>query len=210
MSRSHDDTKNTKRSVFGTLVRLLAGIASVALVLQTAVTAQLAFDVASIKESQSLDAGGSLRLMPGGGLTARHIPVRTLINVAYHLQPFQVVDAPQWTRERYYDVTARPAGAATREQTFLMLQALLTDRFKLAFHRENRQLDGFALVRAGTGPLGPGLRATSVDCGARATIAPQCRDGEITSSSMRAFGVPIWSVLQLVISEVGAASPRQR
>jgi hypothetical protein len=50
-----------------------------------------------------------------------------------------------------------------------MLQALLVERFKLAFHRESRQVDGFALVRvrvdrsAGPSSVGCGLRESLRD-----------------------------------------------
>jgi uncharacterized protein (TIGR03435 family) len=179
-------------------------LAVVLLAFQCMPSAQLEFDVASIKENKSLDAGGTMRLMPGGGITAQHLPARSYITIAYQLQPFQLIGAPDWTRETYYDITAKPAGSTTREQNFTMLQALLTDRFKLAFHRENRQLDGFALVRMRGDRLGPDLRPSTVDCEKAFATTPRCRGGGITSNTMKAVGVPMWSVLQLVISHVGA------
>jgi uncharacterized protein (TIGR03435 family) len=112
------------------------GLAAILLACQLTPSAQLEFDAASIKESKSLAGGGKLRLMPGGGITAEHVPARSYITIAYDLQPFQLVGAPDWIRDTYYDIVAKPAGAATREQTFAMLQTLLTDRFKLTFHRE--------------------------------------------------------------------------
>jgi uncharacterized protein (TIGR03435 family) len=171
---------------------------------QCMASAQIEFDVASIKENKSLDAGGTMRLMPGGGITAQHLPARSFITIAYSLQPYQLVGAPDWTRETYYDITAKPAGSTTREQNFAMLQALLVDRFKLAFHRENRQLDGFALVRMRRDRLGPDLRPSTVDCEKVFATTPRCRGGGITANTMKGVGVPIWSVLQVVISQVGA------
>lgn len=185
-------------------MRIARWMAAVLVVFQSTPPAQLEFDVASIKENRSLDAGGTMRLMPGGGITAQHLPARSFITIAYQLQPFQLIGAPDWTRDTYYDITAKPAGSATREQNFTMLQALLTDRFKLAFHRENRQLDGFALVRMRKDRLGPDLRPSTVDCEKAFATTPQCRGGGITTTTMKAVGVPIWSVLQLVISHVGA------
>ena len=179
-------------------------LAAVLLAFQSLPSAQLEFDVASIKENKSLAAGGTMRLMPGGGITSQHLPARSFITIAYQLQPFQLIGAPDWTRETYYDITGKPAGSTTREQNFTMLQALLIDRFKLAFHRENRQLDGFALVRMRGDRLGPDLRPSTVDCEKAFATTPRCRGGGITSNTMKAVGVPIWSVLQLVISHVGA------
>ncbi|HZI80091.1 MAG TPA: DUF3738 domain-containing protein, partial [Vicinamibacterales bacterium] len=51
-----------------------------------AVLAQAAFDVASIKESKSLEAGGSMRFFPDGGVRADNMPARALITIAYELK----------------------------------------------------------------------------------------------------------------------------
>jgi uncharacterized protein (TIGR03435 family) len=45
-----------------------------------------------------------------------------------------------------FEVQGKPAGAAGRQQLLLMLQPVLADRFKLAFHRETRELLVYALV----------------------------------------------------------------
>jgi uncharacterized protein (TIGR03435 family) len=56
----------------------------------------------------------------------------------------------------------------------LMMQALLTERFKLAVHREMRESNVFALaVARDDGRLGPGLRHPDVDCAALAVRARQ-------------------------------------
>jgi hypothetical protein len=39
---------------------------------------------------KSLGDGGSLQLMPGGGLRAVHIPSRSLITIAYSLQGYEL------------------------------------------------------------------------------------------------------------------------
>ena len=187
------------RTYFVTVV-----LASILLSSPRAHSVQVTFDVASIKENKSLDAGGTMRLMPGGGIRVVHLPARQLVTIAYQLQPFQLVGDPEWARSTYYDIEAKPVDTATREQTFAMLQALLVERFRLAFHRESRQLDGFALVRERTNGLGPNLRPSSVDCEKAFTATPRCRQGRITSDTMIAVGTPIWSLLQLVISQVGA------
>jgi uncharacterized protein (TIGR03435 family) len=167
------------------------------------VRGQRAFDVASIKESAVAD-GGAMRLMPGGGIRVQHLSARSLITIAYQLQPYQLVDTPGWAGEAFYDIEAKPAGAASREQTFVMLQALLVERFRFAFHRASRQLDGFALVRIRPDRLGPDLRPSVVDCEKAFATTPRCRTGGITTDTMTAVGTPIWSLLQMVIAKTGA------
>jgi uncharacterized protein (TIGR03435 family) len=165
---------------------------------------QAAFDVASIKESTSLEAGGTMRFMPDGGVRAQHFPVRGLITIAYQLQPYQLVNAPGWASEIRYNVEAKPAAAVPREQSYAMLQALLAERFRLVFHRERREVDGFALVRLRADRLGPDLKPSEVNCEKDMATTPRCRQGGITSDTMTANGARIWSLLQLVISKAGA------
>src|SRR5438477_4898376 len=119
-----------------------------------AAQAAVAFDAASIKESASLEAGGTMRLMPGGGIRTYNLPARNLITIAYQIQSYQLIGAPEWTRTTKYDIVAKPADTKTRDEIFLMMRTLLSDRFRLSVHRENRQMDGYALVRARAGALG--------------------------------------------------------
>ena len=105
-----------------------SGLAAALMIAASAVLAQAAFDVASIKESQSLEAGGSLRLLPDGGVRAQNILARGLITIAYQLQPYQLVNAPGWASETRYNLEAKPAVAASREQIYIMLQAVRTSR----------------------------------------------------------------------------------
>jgi uncharacterized protein (TIGR03435 family) len=183
-------------------------LAIVLLALQFTPAAQVEFDAASIKESQNLNSGGSLRFMPGGGITAEHLLVRQYITIAYGLQSFQLVRAPDWTRDTYYDIVAKPAGAASREQALAMLQTLLTDRFKLTSHREKRQMDGFALVRARTSELGPSLRPSTVNCETQIATVPKCREGRFSTAAtvnmLKLVGAPMWSLLQPVINQLNA------
>jgi uncharacterized protein (TIGR03435 family) len=61
------------------------------------------------------------------------------------LKDYQV-STPDWMNDERYDLTATmPAGTPPHE-VLLMLQALLVDRFKLATHRETRELAVYALV----------------------------------------------------------------
>jgi uncharacterized protein (TIGR03435 family) len=75
---------------------------------------------------------------------------RTLIVLAYGVADYQVTGGPSWIRSDRYDVQAKAEGDATVQQMEgPMLQALLVERFKLAFHRETQQLPVYELSRAG-------------------------------------------------------------
>jgi uncharacterized protein (TIGR03435 family) len=184
-------------------IRLLAAVVVLAPVAPP-VWAQVAFDVASIKESQSLETGGTMRFTPDGGVRVQNLPVRSLLTIAYQLQPYQLVNPPGWASETRYNIEAKPAANVPREQSYAMLQALLVERFRFAFHRERREVDGFALVRVRADRLGPDLKPSELNCEKDMATTPRCRQGGITIDTMTANGAPIWSLLQLVISKAGA------
>lgn len=68
-----------------------------------------------------------------------------LVTYAYELQPFQVT-GPEWASHEHFDIEARfPEGADPKDDR-KMLQALLKERFKLAFHIEKRESDVYVLA----------------------------------------------------------------
>jgi uncharacterized protein (TIGR03435 family) len=164
----------------------------------------LAFDVVSIKENPRSGTGGSMRTTPDGGVRAQHVTTVALVAAAYGLNRYEMSGAPDWTRDVYYDVDARPPAQTSRAQAFTMVQAMLAERFKLVFHREDRSVDGFALLRGSNDKLGPGLRPSALDCLQARAATQKCREGGITADSMIAYGAPFSSVLNLIIGEVAA------
>jgi uncharacterized protein (TIGR03435 family) len=47
-----------------------------------------------------------------------------------------------------FDITAKAAGPAKSDEMRIMLQNLMKERFKLAFHRETKEISAYALVEA--------------------------------------------------------------
>jgi uncharacterized protein (TIGR03435 family) len=126
----------------------VAAVAALVAITAMAVLAQTArpqFEVASIKPAGSRGPA-MMRHLPGR-LTS-NAPLRTLMQGAYDLQPFQIVGGPEWIGSERYEVDARAAGNPDRAQMFLMLQSLLEDRFQLRAHRESREMPVYALVAA--------------------------------------------------------------
>lgn len=112
------------------------------------------FEAASIKPSAPMAMGRmrvGMEMMPGGRISMSGVTVRLLIQQAYGVRDFQIVGGPDWMRSERYDITAKPAEAATEDQVKVMIQALLKDRFHLAFHRETKELPTYALVVAKAG-----------------------------------------------------------
>jgi uncharacterized protein (TIGR03435 family) len=112
---------------------------------------------------------------------------------------------PGWTERAFYDITAKPApgSATTRDQMSDMFQSLLVDRFKLRFHREKREMDGYVLVRATRDALGPGLKVSAIDC-EKTPAAKPCLIAGDASSAFVASGALIWSLQQRLVADVNA------
>jgi uncharacterized protein (TIGR03435 family) len=107
-----------------------------------------AFEVAAVKPSGSASERALVQAVPGRLLIENFAP-RTLIVLAYGVADYQVAGGPSWIGSDRYEVQAKAEGNATVQQMEgPMLQALLVERFKLAFHRETQQLPVYELTRA--------------------------------------------------------------
>ena len=111
------------------------------------------FEVASVKPQAPGDTRGSIGPSPGSFI-ANGIPLKILIEIAYHVKDYQISGGPEWIGTDHWDVSAKaPAGfIPTGQQMQPMLQALLADRFHLKLHRRNQELPAFALVVGRSGP----------------------------------------------------------
>jgi uncharacterized protein (TIGR03435 family) len=113
-----------------------------------------------------------------------------LIGIAYHLPMASIKNAPDWVisgSERYTIQAKADDPAVTEEQLLQMLQNLLADRFQLRFHREAKDMPGFALT---VGKKGPKLKQTTspdtgLSFGAEAKPAP----GQPVAVSLRRYSM---------------------
>ncbi len=62
------------------------------------------------------------------------------------------IEGPSWLETECFDISGKVPDGATREQVPAMLQALLTERFKLTAHTEDRARPGWVLVVDKDGP----------------------------------------------------------
>lgn len=111
----------------------------------------LKFDVASVRVSPPGNDRMFSMSQPGAPqLIFKNAPVSFLIGYAYGVDEYQVEGAPSWYTSELYDVSANAPtqGEQSDEQTKQRLQQLLAERFHLAFHREMKDMKGYALVPA--------------------------------------------------------------
>lgn len=122
----------------------------------------LRVDIASIHPHQSttMDDPSDRRVLPGGRFVATSTTVRTLLRVALMTDDSRVLGAPSWI-DRKYDINATSADhaeIATPEQFQEFLLSLLQDRFRLKFHREQKEGPVYWLEQEKNGKVGPAMR----------------------------------------------------
>jgi uncharacterized protein (TIGR03435 family) len=160
----------------------------------------LAFEVASIKPSNSVERLSGIQRQPGGRVTITNMTVRTLITFAYQITGYQLIGGPAWADRDTFDIIARmngnptwgTPGSAYPDPAQEAMQSLLADRFKLKIHREMREMDVYALVLAKAGTPGPALAPSTNDCKA---LAEQARQGKTLPSRPAGAGPTPCSIL---------------
>jgi uncharacterized protein (TIGR03435 family) len=101
-----------------------------------------AFEVASIRAGEP--GQESIETGPGS-LTMRHARLSACIRWAYNVQEFQIT-GPGWIHDVWFDVFAKSAGEVPVAKLREMLQQLLAQRFKLAVHRETKEMTTLVLT----------------------------------------------------------------
>jgi uncharacterized protein (TIGR03435 family) len=134
------------------------------------------FEVASIRPNRSLSAGAKAALANGGTrmyavgrgplsvsgdyVRIKAVTLAELIHIAYNLptgnvKEFYIKGLASWALPggEYYDIQARAPDAVTAnsEQVRLMVQSLLSERFRLQFHHDAREEQAYDLVISNRG-----------------------------------------------------------
>jgi uncharacterized protein (TIGR03435 family) len=112
------------------------------------------FEVASVKPSPPPTGHGIMRRIgpPDPGMVNYgNATLTMLISRAYGVKDYQV-SGPDWLDSQGYDVVAKVPAGVPADQVPLMLQALLSERFKLALHRESKTINVYALIVGKGGP----------------------------------------------------------
>ncbi len=114
-----------------------------------------AFEVATVKPTPpDWDGGKVIRMESADRFAARNYTLKALLGAAYNLTPSAISGGPGWIETDGYDILAKTPGEArpSLDQQMAMLRSLLADRFKLSFHREQKELSIYALTVAKNGP----------------------------------------------------------
>ena len=110
----------------------------------------LAFEVATIKPTNPEFRGilvGGFRV---GRFSAQGFTLKDLIGYACDVDNRQIFGGPKRCESDRYDVVGKPekTGPLSQDNAKLMLQTLLTERFKLKIHREKKEMPVYVLTVA--------------------------------------------------------------
>ena len=157
------------------------------------------FEVATIKPVESDKKSGRFIKMDGTHrFVEKDYTLKLLIAAAYDLNPRTISGGPAWIGSDHYDIAAVTPGDVrpSRDQQMAMLRNLLTERFKLTFHREQKVFSIYVLDVAKSGPKLKKSTAPPDDAPALiSTVYPQrvllparnATMGEFTSLMQRAI-----------------------
>lgn len=112
-----------------------------------------AFEVATIKLSDTSTPHGSFFRHNGRQIIAYNMSVGQLITYAYSLHSSQIAGGSPSLLATHFDIDGVPDidGHPNVSQTRLMFQKLLVSRFNLTFHYDSRELSVFAIQVAKNG-----------------------------------------------------------
>lgn len=124
-----------------------------------------------------------------GRFQCENCSLTMLIARAFDLKDYQL-SGPDWMESTRFHISAKVDTGATKDQFRLMLEDLLTDRFKLAFHREKKEMPVYELqevkdgahlkpsappvvtAEAAAPPVGPGIPPPKLDANGFAVLPP--------------------------------------
>ena len=112
------------------------------------------FEVAVLKPAPPDAQGTRAQLLPTGQVNISNAPLRLMMSLAWNLPNEQFIEGPGWLDSARFDVTARafatasPANNAQLDEDFarMMLRKLITDRFQVKSHMEDRPMPAYMIV----------------------------------------------------------------
>jgi uncharacterized protein (TIGR03435 family) len=114
-----------------------------------------AFEVATIKPVEHEAKSSRYITMQGNNrFVEKDYTLKLLIAAAYNLNSKAISGGPGWIESDHYDIAAVTPGEVrpTHDEQMSMLRSLLADRFKLTFHREQKEFSIYELEVAKGGP----------------------------------------------------------
>jgi uncharacterized protein (TIGR03435 family) len=106
------------------------------------------FEVADVKVSKSNNPEQGKGGMTGGRIDLPNVTLKSLTVIAYNVSDNMIVGAPGWIDSDRFDVVAKTAPDTPPDTMRAMFRTFLGDRFKLALHREDKQMPVYEMIVA--------------------------------------------------------------
>lgn len=105
-----------------------------------------AFEAADVHVSKSTTPFMDSGFLPGGRYQLRSATLVDLISTAWSVDSQAVFGGPSWLESDRFEIIAKAPPASTEAERAVMLRSLLTDRFKLVFHKDEKPVTVYALT----------------------------------------------------------------
>jgi uncharacterized protein (TIGR03435 family) len=125
-----------------------------------------AFDAATVKMGGPVLPNGNININTGrilnGVVTLANATLSDCLLFAYSLTTADQIAGPDWINQKVvrFEVTGKAPPETPPDQLMQMLQTLLKERFQLAMHTEQKELQHYELV---IGKNGPKLKESTVN-----------------------------------------------
>jgi uncharacterized protein (TIGR03435 family) len=112
------------------------------------------FEVATVKPAIIDERGSYIKMQSARRFFVKNYTLKALVAAAYNLTARAISGGPAWVGSDRFDILAETPGEVqpNLDEQMSMLRKLLTDRFKLTFHREPKEFSIYALTVAKNGP----------------------------------------------------------
>jgi uncharacterized protein (TIGR03435 family) len=141
------------RSMKTIRISILSALASAAMFAQTP-PPRIEFEVASVRPSDPiLSAADASKIglhIDGAQVNLGKLSLNDYFAMAFKVKLYQI-SGPEWMASERFDINGKLSAGSKGDQIPQMLQALLTDRFGMKFHREMKDFPVYALVVGKTG-----------------------------------------------------------
>ena len=118
------------------------------------------FEVASVRPVEPNNQQVTVGLhLDGQQARVSAFSVRDMIGMAYNVRPVQI-SGPEWLASQRFELNATLPSGATMDDFSELMQSLLSDRFGLKFHKDQKEFQVYVLER-GKKPLA--LKPTKVE-----------------------------------------------
>lgn len=111
------------------------------------------FEVASVKPTPPDQQNGNSGGKSGNGrYTYTNVTLKRCIMGSFGLGPNQIAGGPSWLDTDRFEIAAKAEQPVNDDVLDRMMQSLLAERFKLAFHKEAKMTKAYVLEVAKNGP----------------------------------------------------------